>query len=345
MDTIGLSARYQAGPLDLVVGLGDAGFSIRRRQYSTVLTGGASLRVALGRRLQLGAGLQSYFEPKVEGNRFAPYDTPGVTFENFVRGEVAERFLEENPGLGDLFPDPVATSSASYKAIFYLGFGDIGPLRWSALHANFLKRHPQNFVTESIAAGDFDVFVKSLTDEQFQINAGNEMLFTLWPGRIDAVWGVFYGKHWDRDNDISVSDNDRSFYSTVVRVQNYLSPTVHLLLETSVARERSENGNQFRNHVDSVFTSTAGIADARGLEFGDSETRDTWQGKFGVVLNPQGPGIYVRPSLRILYGAQYSSQNNAFGNNFVDTLDEFNDFPAEERHWHQVIALEAEAWF
>jgi hypothetical protein len=64
-----------------------------------------------------------------------------------------------------------------------------------------------------------------------------------------------------------------------------------------------------------------------------------------VVLNPLGPGMYVRPSLRLLYGVQYSTQNNAFGNSFVETLDQYNDFGNVERHWHSVVAIEAEAWF
>ena len=78
---------------------------------------------------------------------------------------------------------------------------------------------------------------------------------------------------------------------------------------------------------------------------GDSDTRITFQGKTGLVLNPLGPGIFARPSLRLLYGLQYSTQNNAFGNNFVDSLSEFNDFENKERHLHHLLALEAEAWF
>ncbi len=87
------------------------------------------------------------------------------------------------------------------------------------------------------------------------------------------------------------------------------------------------------------------MADSQGLEFGDADQRVTIQGKAGVVLNPLGPGIYVRPSLRILYGIQYSTANNAFGNSYVETLDQFSDFGAYETHIHHVIALEAEAWF
>ena len=71
----------------------------------------------------------------------------------------------------------------------------------------------------------------------------------------------------------------------------------------------------------------------------------TWQGKAGFVLNPLGPGIYSRPSLRLLYGVQQSNQNNAFGNSFVESLDQYDDFDAVEQHTHQVVALEMEAWF
>ena len=97
--------------------------------------------------------------------------------------------------------------------------------------------------------------------------------------------------------------------------------------------------------MDSIFENTDGVVDSRGLEYGDNDTRQTFQGKGGIVLNPLGPGVYVRPSLRILYGVQYSSQNNAFGNSFVETLDQQNDFGNTEQHLHHVVALETEAWF
>ena len=156
---------------------------------------------------------------------------------------------------------------------------------------------------------------------------------------------MLYGDHEDADNGIVPTDHDRWYASTVLRGQLYLSPTVHLLAEGSLAREHSKNGNTYRNSVDSIFQSTEGVADTRGLEYGDSATRDTIQGKGGVVLNPLGPGVYVRPSLRILYGVQYSTQNNAFGNSFVETLDQYNDFGNQERHLHHVVAVETEAWF
>jgi hypothetical protein len=87
------------------------------------------------------------------------------------------------------------------------------------------------------------------------------------------------------------------------------------------------------------------VADTRGLEFGDDAVRDTFQFKTGFVLNPKGPGVYMRPSLRILYGLQYSTQQAAFGNGFVASLNQYNVFQGPERHWHSVVAIEAEEWF
>jgi hypothetical protein len=240
----------------------------------------------------------------------------------------------------------VPQSGQSWKLIGYLGFGGLGPLRWNNLFANFLRRHPDNFVTESYLGQDYFIYVKEFTDERYQLNVGDEMQLTLWPGRLDAVVGVLYGRHWNRDNQIASSDDDRTYASTVIRLQAYLTARVHLLLETSLARETSEEGNFYRDHADSVFRSTDGLQDPQGLEFGDADERRTWQGKGGFVLSPLGTGIYTRPSLRLLYGVQWSSQQAAFGNSFVSSLDDQNVFgQPKEMHWHHVVAVEAEAWF
>ena len=174
---------------------------------------------------------------------------------------------------------------------------------------------------------------------------GNEMNLRLVPDRLDMSWAGLYGRHTDKDNTIAPSDHNRTYYSTVLRLQTYVTPQVHILMEGSVAQETSQNGNRYRDSVDSVFKNTNGVVDSRGLEMGDSDSRTTVQGKGGVVLNPLGRGIYVRPSLRLLYGIQWSSQNNAFGNSFVESLDQYNDFGNVERHLHHVLALETEVWF
>jgi len=344
-DTVGVSGRYTKGPFELLLGFGDAGFSLRGKQYSTILTAGGSARMRFGKHLEIGGGGQLYYEPKVEGNRFAPYNTPGIDYEDFVRGEAAQTFLEENPGMEDFFPRPVATSSQSHRLIGYVGFGGLGPLLWNNLFVNLTKAHPENFTTEEYLGREYTVYSHDFTDERFRLDIGSEMQLSIIPRRLDVVMAAWWGYHFDRDNDIVANDNNRSFISGVARAQLYLTKTTHLLAETSLASEKSTNGNQYRAHIDSVFDNTNGIGDPRGLEFGDLQTRKTWQGKLGWVLNPMGFGIYSRPSLRLLYGVQHSNQNNAFGNNFVDSLDDFNVFPNQEVHWHHLLALEAEAWF
>ncbi len=353
-DTVGLSGRWSSKNVDLLVGAGDAGYFLRGDRYSTIFSGGGTLRARLGSHLEIGGGGQLYFEPEVKGNRFAPHSTTQVDwdYEDYFRREVAESFVQANPGQEDAFPNPVPTSAASFKAIGYVGFGKIGPIRWNSLFANYLKKHPEGSYTETFSSGtpapierEYTIYVHDLTDEKYQINVGNEMHVTLVPERLDMAWGLLYGDWWDGDNQLAPSDDEMTFYSTVLRLQLYLSPTVHLLGETAIAREISRNGNRYREHVDSVFQNEGGVPDTRGLEYGDADARNTWQGKVGVVLNPLGYGVFTRPSLRILYGVQYSNQTNAFGNSFVDTLDDYNDFGATENHLHHVIGAEAEAWF
>lgn len=344
-ETLGLSARYQGGMVDLLVGVGDSGYGIRRTEYDTILTAGGYLRLHLSDHFEIAAGGQVLREPGIEGNRFAPYTTPDVRFEDFLRHEVAKTWLDANPGREDLFPPPLPTSSSSYKAIGYLGFGGFGPIEWNSLFVNYLRRHPDNFYTETFEGRDYQIFVKELTDQRYQLNLGDQVQLSLVPRQIDAAIAFLYGSHWNDDNQAAPSDDDRSFYSGVLRLQLYVTRTVHCLVESSVAYEKSKQGNRYREHLDSVFANEDGVPDTRGFEYGDSASRTTWQGKMGMVLNPLGYGLFTRPSLRILYGVQYSTQTNAFGNSFVESLDQFNYFGGTEQHWHHVLALEVEAWF
>lgn len=343
-ETIGLSARYRAGMVDLLVGVGDSGFFLRGEQYDTVLTAGFALRLRLAERFEVGVGGQLHHEPEVEGNRFAPHVTPGIDYEDFVRGEVVMRYDEANPGRLDDFPAPRPTSATAAKAIFYLGFG-IGPLRWNNLFVKLESHLPEQLTSERYDERDFTLHLAALTDERTSLLIGNEAQIEIVEGVLDLVWGILYGRDRDGDNAIVPSDFDRSYMSTVLRFQGYLSPELHLLLETSLARETSDNGNAYRQAGDSVFRSSDGLSDPRGLEYGDSDTRDTWQLKVGPVLSPLGLGVYARPSFRVLYGLQWSSQINAFGNSFVESLDQFNQYGAPNQRWHHVLALEVEAWF
>ena len=344
-DTVGLSARYQDERAELMLGFGDAGYAIRGSEYMTIFSPGGSLRMQLGSHLQLGLGGQVYYEPEVKGNRYAPHTTPGLGYEDFLRGEVVASFLDENPGEEVSFPSPEPTSNTSYKAVATLGFGGFGPLVWNSFQASYQLQHPDNFVTETHEGETYTLYVTELTDQRTVLFLGDELQLRVVPERVDLALGGVWGLHQDGDNEIAPTEHARTYASVVARVQTYLSPTVHLLVESSLARETSTNGNTYRNHYDSIFENTGGASDPRGLEYGDSDTRDTWQGKAGFVLNPLGPGIYTRPSLRLLYGVQHSTQNNAFGNSFVEDLDQYNEFGNVERHWHHVLALETEVWF
>ena len=344
-ETVGMSARYQKGKSDLTLGIGDSGYTVRGDRYNPILTAGGSLRVGLGDHVQLGFGGQWMVEPGVEGNVHAPYDTPNLMYEDWIREEVIQSFRANHPIQADRFPDPSPTAADSGHAFGYLGFGDLGPIRWNSTYARWQKFHPDGPSSETWNGETEDIHVTALTDERSMLMIGNEMNVEIVPGKLDMAWGVLYGNHQDGDNDILPSDHDREYASTVLRLQAALNQTLGILTESSLAHEWSRNGNLYREHSDSIFANTNGVADTRGLERGDSDTRITWQGKAGFILNPLGPGITSRPSLRLLYGAQHSNENNAFSNQFVTTLDQYNEFGNVEQHWHHILALEAEAWF
>lgn len=348
--TVGGAVRYRGDRINALVAVGDSGYGLDAERYNAVLTAGGRLRVRLTDRLEVGLGGEGRYEPASQGNVNAPYTTPGLDMESVLRGEVLENFLAENPDGELLFPDPVATDARSWVATGYLGFGDLGPLNWNSTYIRAERLHPDALTTETYNGASTTLYLTELTDERTMWLLGNEMNLTLRPRLLDAVWGVVLGRHTDADNTVAPSDHAREYASTVLRLQAYLRPDVHLLLENSFAIETSTNGNTYRNSVGSIFQSEDGIQDSRGLEFGDSDTRQTWQGKTGIVLNPLGPGVYVRPSIRLLYGVQVSSQHAAWGSSFVDSQNQYDDFYSDEdllndRHIHQVVALEAEAWF
>lgn len=349
--TVGLSAQYSrdllsSGHIEILAGGGDSGYAIRGLRYNAVPTVGGALRFRPVKYLEAGGGFEARFESGVQGNVNAPYQTPGVDYEDWVRGEVVERYVQQyNEDLLDYFPAPTARNATSSAIVGHLGFGGFGPLRWNNLFVRWEHLHPERSTTETYNGETIEIWVHDFTDQRYALTIGDEMQIKIVPNYLDLAAAFLVGDQRDLDNDILPSDFDRTFRSGVLRLQLYPTQTVHLLAESSLAREWSRNGNRFREHKDSLFENEGGVPDARGLEVGDTDTRHTWQLKGGVVLNPLGPGLFVRPSLRILYGVQYSNQNNAFGNAFVETLDQYSDFGAVERHWHHLGALEAEVWF
>ncbi len=348
-DTVGLSGRFTSKYVDVLVGVGDSGYGQKATAYVPLLTAGGAVRVRLGEHLEVGGGGQVAVEPFIAGNKNSSYETPGVNYEDFVRGEVLKSYLTQNPLGGiDSFPNPqrAAQTNVSWRTVGYLGFGKLGPLRWSSLFARYARLHPQTSYVDSFNNQSVTVYVADQTRDRYQLQVGNEMQFRLIPDRLDAAWGVLYGSDRDYANTIQASEANRTYLSTVLRLQLFLTKAVHLLAETSLAQERSLNGNLYRSNFDSIFANTNGVVDSRGLQYGDSPLRNTWQVKAGVVLNPSGYGIYARPSIRLLYGFQYSSQHAAFGNAFITQLGQFNAFmPTGTISWHHLVSLEAEGWF
>jgi hypothetical protein len=350
-DTVGLSGTYSREKYDLMVGVGDAGFNIRGGTYNTVLSAGAMFRYRWSDHLNFGFGGQLRHEPPVAGNRNALYSSlPQTTYEDIWRREVMLRYYERHPDIGPPFLGstdlPQPRSGSSWTAVADLGFGGVGPLIWDNLYLRAARNHPERSYEETFAGQRFTIYTSDFTDQRYSLLLGNEAQLRVIPDKLEAVWGALFIYDLNADNQIAAGEDNRTVLSTVLRLQYFLTDTVHLLAETALAREKSIRGNLFRQHSDSLFRSTSGSADTRGLEFGDSDTRDTWQIKAGLILNPLGRGVYNRPSLRLLYGLQYSTQQAAFGSGFVETLDQFNYFQAgPERHWHSLFAIEAEAWF
>jgi hypothetical protein len=344
-DMIGLSADYKSDRGELLFVLGDAGYSLRGSLYNTVLVGGAVASYRPTDHFDIGIGGELRYEPKVTGDRNAPYYTPGISYEDFIRHEVILRFLEEHPGQENFFTQPVATDANSWELMGFFEFGDFGPLRWNKLQANLQKLHPQNVYQETFQGRTYDIFLKALTDQKYQVNAGDQAEITVLPGKLDLLLSGWLSYALDKDNEIAPSDDNRLIWSVLGRAVYYITPTFHWLTEAVYANEHSLNGNAYRDHADSIFRSTNGVSDTRGLEFGDDDTRRTTQLKFGFTLNPTGKGIFARPELRLLYGLQYSTQQAAYGSGFNTDLSQFNNFASPERHWHSVIALEAEGWF
>ncbi|MDX9721079.1 MAG: hypothetical protein RBU37_10035 [Myxococcota bacterium] len=353
-ETLGLSATWQTQYADVLLGVGDSGYFLHGDQYNTVLTFGGAVRVRPLDGLEFGLGGQAFYEPAVEGNRFAPHKTTlpdYLGYEDYLRGRIISTFASTE-GLGSVeavaqdFPRPEPVSLLSWKAIAYLGFGKLGPLKWNNLFANFTLKHPQKVYRESYQGQSFDIYVTELTDERYQLNVGDEMQLELIPGWFDMVLGMVLGNHYDNDNELSATEEDRFFWSVVARGQVYLSNNIHVLVETSFASEESKQGSLWRGHYDSIFQNNEGVVDAEGFEYGDLDTRQTWQLKAGLILNPTGTGIFSRPSIRLLYGLQHSNMHNAFGNSFVQSQADYEVFrETADRHLHQIISLEAEAWF
>ena len=362
-ETIGVSASWSNPYADVLVGIGDSGYLKKSEGYNTIITIGAATRIRPSEHFEFGLGAEFFYEPSVTGSENGPHQTKfdansGVQYENFARKNVLETYAHQFGTDADMtkfesaYPHPSEADAFSFKVVGYLGFGKLGPLKWNNLFFNFLREHPESYYYETYKNVKKRIYIKEWTDERYQFNIGDEMNFELVKDRFDLTIAGLFGYHFDKDDDVSASEKNRLIGSVVARGQVYITPTVHFLAETSYAQENSLNGNLWRKSPRSVRESNNGIANSMGLEYGDLDSRKTWQGKLGFVLNPGGTGIFARPSLRLLYGVQYSNAHNAFPNSNTESLDLTNEFfgqdtlkKLDECHWHHVISIEAEAWF
>ncbi len=171
-DTIGVSARYSSEYIDVLIGVGDSGFSTYGANYSPMLTAGGMIRAHFGQHFELGVGGQVAYQPSIAGDQFTPHQTPGVTYDAYVRQEVAMDYVLANPGQEDLFPKPVNASetSAPYRGIGYLGFGKWGPLRWDNLFFSYKRLAPDQSYTETYAGREYTIYVADLTRDRYQLS-------------------------------------------------------------------------------------------------------------------------------------------------------------------------------
>ena len=220
---------------------------------------------------------------------------------------------------------------------------DLVLMIWNNFYATYRTLHPEKYTTEYFEGQEFKLYTTDLTDERDALLIGNEMQLRNHSNKWDIAWGLLYGRHQDGDNDIAPSDHDRTYASTVLRSQWYIKPEFHFFIESSLAQEVSHNGRAYREHADSIFANTNGVADARALNTAIHThylARQNWCG-----FESKWCRYFQSTILRVLYGSQYSNQNNAFGNAFVESLDQYNNFGNREQHWHHVVAVETESWF
>ena len=341
---MGVAVEGRRSNWSYLLGLGDAGYGMKGNAYNAVLNVGGSLHYR-NRFVVAGIGGEVRFEPAVAGKSTAPHATPGVAVEDLLRGEVVERFLEGRPGQEDFFPKPEVRDAESYAVIAELGFTAGRLVKWWQNFARFERLHPQNQTQEILNGREFTIYLHDLTDERYRAVLGSEIQLQLVPKRLDVWLGTVGLWTWDEDNSVAPSDHAMQMLSGVARAQWYLDSQWHILLEGSIAREHSVQGNVWRATPRSIETNSGGQSDLRGLEYGDLDTRNTQQIKGGLLFSPKGRGLFARPVVRLLYGLQHSNQNNAFGNQFEQRESNENTFAPVERHIHHLVALEAETWF
>lgn len=371
-DTIGFRAGQRTKWFEYFAGVGDSGWTTYRNrtydgwdghQYATIPTVGGLVKLNLYEfqalkgfsnrfmpKWQIGTTFQMMWERENETLRGAPYQTPNVQYADVMRGEAFKKFMLENPGNADFFPWAQPARGNYWRYTAWTGFGgpEIGPFKvyWNDLSVRFEKKAPQIAVKETYDGETKDIYISQFTDERYEFSLYDEIQLRLLPNHFDLNMGFGFGKSWDNDNRIRPDDYNMTRYAFVIRPMWYITEHLHYLLELVYAREKSTIGNRYREHFNSIKSNTQGAPDTEGLEWGDTDTKYTYQIKTGFTINPAGRGIYSRPVIRLLYGVQHSNVQAAFGNSFEESLNRRNQFNLNrDIHWHHMARVEVEHWF
>lgn len=355
-ETVGVRLGMRHDNMEWFIGLGDSGYSaLKERQktypdagYNSIPTLAGIFKVKLGKNFWVGSSAMMRYEMSEEGNPNSPHKTD-VDYRDVLRGDVLKKYIDNNPTdpNADSFPGATSLSDLSWRLTFWMGFNakSLG-LQWNDLSISFenspaelARRFTYNGITK-------DVYVSGFSDERYDLTIADESQWVLVKDKLDLILAGAFGYAMDNDNKYLPDDRNRMILSLVMRPQYYITEHFHFLTELSMAVEKSLKGNRYREHYDSIQANTGGVPDPDGLEWGDTDTKYTFQFKTGLVFNPAGRGIYKRPAIRLLFGVQYSNVHAAFSNSYNESLNRQNTFnKREDIHWHYMISLEVEHWF
>lgn len=202
VDVLGASATWARGGGEVIVGMGDAGWSIHGARYHVVGSVGGSARHR-GDHGEIGIGGQAWFEP-ADGDPEAPGDT----------------------------------AARAWKVAGTVGFGDVGPLRWNRLQVILLRRLPDAPRVEVVDGEEVRTRVARETDQRHELLVGDEIELDLVPDRLEIAAAALFEHRFDPDTrDGAEAATNRTSISGVLRAQVALTPVISLLGETSLARE------------------------------------------------------------------------------------------------------------
>ncbi|MDP2307406.1 MAG: hypothetical protein Q8P18_15375 [Pseudomonadota bacterium] len=206
VDVLGASGTWARDGTEVMLGLGDAGWSIHGARYHVVGSAGGSVRHRSD-HVEVGLGGQAWFEP-ADGDPEGPEDR----------------------------------DARAWKVAGTVGFGDLGPVRWNRLQVVLRRRLPDAPRLTVVDGEEVRVGVSRQTDQRHELLIGDEVELELVPDHLEVAAAAVFEHHYDPDQlgpegTGGESPTNRTALSGVLRVQVALTPAFSLLGETSLARE------------------------------------------------------------------------------------------------------------